>query len=157
MKNPDHFDNPGLKITSKLDVGFLMLRIREACKNLQTRFSKENPDVVLIAIAILNRQYFNDTNNELNGELARLASDSESLINLPNANTPEIKAQRKVVADKINNILEKQAEFEKEMGIKDTETIIAGASSDQLSQANLLVEKIVSDLDWIGNPKVESN
>jgi len=158
MEGKKQFKIPVVEIASEIDMALLVSRIKEGTRRITKQLGEEDPKIARIAIALVNLKYFNVLNNKLNEEFSRLTSESEVLIDLPDANTPEIKAQRKVVADKINKILEKQRELEHGIiDIKNSKTAVNLASKDQLAKANLLVQSIISEQELIYNPMLELN
>ncbi len=75
------------------------------------------------------------------------------MIDSPGANTPETKARRKIVAEKINKVLDKQRELENNVpDIRNSEYIVHFASEDQILKARSLVQPINAELEFIVNP-----
>lgn len=157
MEQPKPFKLPRVEITSPADIALLLLRIKEGAKKMQTRWGGEDPKIVRIAMALMDKKYFYTLSNEFTEELNKLNGEAEALIDSPNANTPEVRARRKIVADQINIILDQQIQLPKTINISNVEGIIRGASSGDLDKANLLVEPLVSDLELIANPPAELN
>ena len=106
-KQPENF-KPIIKKTpdSNIDIILLMMRLKQGMKRFSNHLNGKDPKVIKIAMALMDQQYFTITNKILNEELSRLTSELETLINSPDASSPQKKAQRKVVAEKINIILE---------------------------------------------------
>ena len=127
------------------------------------RFIKDHPDskdfeVVSIVMALFSKQHFISTNEMLNTELAKLTSESESLIGSPDANTPEVKARRKVLADQIDILLQQQIKLQKEgANLEHLEAVIRSAPADKLARAKALIEPVIKELELINNPPVVQN
>jgi len=88
MEESKKFRIPIVEVASKTDVILLMLRIEEGSRRIIKRLKGEDPEIVKIATSLFNTQQFAIINNKLNEELDKLTSESEILIDSPNANTP---------------------------------------------------------------------
>lgn len=141
-----------------LDVVLLVMRIKEGMERLSSLLVGKSAEIVRLALSLMGRQYFLITNRRLGEELSGLSLESEALIDSPDAKSPEKRARRKIVADKINIILQKQIELEKEHGdLREYEAIIKKASFEQLSDAESLIQPLVKELNLIANPPLENN
>ncbi len=157
MEKPKQFNISAVEVGSKTDVMLLMSRLAEGSRRMTKILGGADPEISTIALAQINLKQFYFLNRRLNEELAKLTSESETLIDSPNANSPEIKAKRKVLADKINAILDEQKRLEDELNIQDSETAVNTASKDQLTEANSLVQPILREMELIANPVSGAN
>lgn len=85
---------------------FLLLenRLENFLTNLQTKFETEDSEVIFLMRTKIHREFYMTQYRLINGKIDQLQDKSEELIESPNANEPEVRAQRLEYANQINLI-----------------------------------------------------
>ncbi len=144
---------PDFNPESETDALLIEGRIRETIKRMNARLENCDPELVPIVQAMINLKQLNSLSRELNERLNELSAQSEALIESPNANDPEVKAERKELADRINVILSAQLEFDKNyVDIASAEALIRSLPPQQLAKAEEITASILSETEFIANP-----
>ncbi len=151
MENPDPFKLPPIELNPELDIALFFARVRAVTQTFKKRFSKEDPKIIDLAVALFYTYSFSRFSKELEKEMSRLSAESKTLLESLGAHTPERKIKMEILAKKIQAILAEQRKF-------DLNTVTLNrASPNEIMKAKSLVSPLVSELDEIENPKVHLN
>jgi ABC-type transporter Mla subunit MlaD len=97
-------------------------------------------------------------NSDLNEKYDNLSERSEELIDSVNADKPEIREERKEIANEINKIMEAQQELEKILiNHEDLESVIKMADKEKLDRAEEIANKLLEDLNNTIKPRTDLN
>ena len=108
--------------------------------------AEQKPHIQQLIKAITSTTQWKEANREVGNQIDVLTAESEALIDMPNSDSPEIKAKRKVVADNINYLLEMQEEINAQMmDIELAEMMIRNASEADVEKAEGLVREMIKD------------
>jgi len=147
MKFNESFEN---QPSPEMDPEILLLT--ERIKNFGRRITEElsgleKTDLKLVK-ALLSHKQLKKMNSDLNEKYDNLSERSEELIDSVNADKPEIREERKEIANEINKIMEAQQELEKILiNHEDLESVIKMADKEKLDRAEEIANKLLEDLN----------
>jgi|GEM_PF-6414221 ABC-type transporter Mla subunit MlaD len=157
MKFNESFEN---QPSPEMDPEILLLT--ERIKNFGRRITEElsgleKTDLKLVK-ALLSHKQLKKMNSDLNEKYDNLSERSEELIDSVNADKPEIREERKEIANEINKIMEAQQELEKILiNHEDLESVIKMADKEKLDRAEEIANKLLEDLNNTIKPRTDLN
>lgn len=138
-----------------LSADFLLFseRFKTAVKKINEEISLKDPKVSSVVQAILNKKVLQDLNKTLGNKLSELIDKSDELIESPDAELPELKKLRKLIAKETEEVLKMQEELRPSLvGIDQMNNLIYSADSETLNEANELIDKMMKEVDFLINP-----
>ena len=146
MINPeDDFSNPEMQEGEEIELELLKKELSSFMLKMQDQLDKEPDEVSNAVQALLNKQFFQNLNTKLNAQFDELTEESEQLIESPDANTSEVQARRKELAEKINTILEIQHKIGG-TALKKADTILQSTSREAFERARIVIQSFAKDL-----------
>lgn len=132
-----------ISVKSPDELKIVLDNIRLSMERMQNRIDEQEPEIKKLIIALMSTGQWKDANRALNHQIDILSTESEALIDLPDANSPEIKVRRKIVADKINELLDVQQQINSQIkSVEAAEADINSASGEDLRSAQEVVDEI---------------
>ena len=142
-----------ISVKSPEELKIVLDNIRLSMEMMQDLMDEQEPEIKKLVIALMSTAQWKDASRALNDQIDILSTESEKLIDLPDANSPEIKARRKTVADKINELLDIQQQINSQIrSVKDAEADIDSASEEDLRSAQEVVARIFKGAHSVALP-----
>lgn len=114
--------------------------------------SNENPEISKASLLIIRQGKIKSILKMLDEEFDKLSTESDKLIESPEANQPEVMAKRKEIAKDINEILDFKIEFEESFDQLMFEAEMRSIPKDVREQAENLAETILDNIQWVAKP-----
>lgn len=149
---PDDNNDDAINLQD-VDMILFSQRFKLFLKKIAEESSSKDPNVVNIANAMMSKDFFQSLNRELGDKLSDLMDKSEELIDSPDANTPEVVAQRKEVAAEIDKVMEMQDEIRPMLASIDySEALIHSSDPNSVKEAKDLIEKMKKEFGFVVDP-----
>lgn len=119
---------------------------------ISEKLRTQDEKIIILTKALLREEVFKKIHKDLENKFDELTNKSYELIESPDSNKPEVKEERRRIADQINKIMEKQEEFKPLIdSVKESEFIIDSSSREDIKKAESLIAEITLEIDSLGS------
>lgn len=138
-----------------LEADFLLFseRFKNFRKKIEGEIYSKGTEVGEIAKAILRKDFLQRVNRYLGDKLSELMDRSDELIESENANSPEVKELRKVIAEEINQVMDMQDDLRPQLiGIDESNNLIYSSDPEKVKEAQELINLMTKEFDFLMRP-----
>jgi len=145
MTKYDAFEPIKSTITSEVEAQLVIANLKAAVEKMKKALSEEDEQTRALVVAIVSTQQLRDTNRTIDDRINALMAESEQLIESPDANTPEVLAQRQELKEETNKLLDTQMQMKPHfMEMEAAEIVIQTARPEARDRAEKVVEELFS-------------